>query len=118
MYIYAAECYCDDCAKDIKKRILKETGKKASDFRDETTFDSDEYPKGPSDDGASSDGPEHCASGEDCLDPTEINGEKYGHFFENDLTEAGVENLKEHIRQGGPVAEFWKEHYSQYYDLD
>lgn len=116
MYIFDAECYCDECGEAIKKRILKELNKKPSDFADERNFDSSEFPKGPSDDEAESDCPEHCASQEDCLNPTEIEGELYGHFFENNLTDAGVQYIKE--ADDGPVVRFWKEYYSQFYDLN
>ena len=114
MYIYAAECWCDECGESIKKQILKELDKKASDFDDERAYDSDEFPKGPYDDNEASDGPEHCASREDCLNPTIIADEKYGHFFENDLTEAGIQNLKEmHENQRSEVTEFWVSHYRE-----
>ncbi len=118
MYIYAADCYCDACGEDIKQRILKELGKKPEDFDDERTYDSGEFPKGPFDDEAESDSPQHCASGEDCLDPTIIadnnNGEDHvvGHFFENNLTTTGVEYLKDmHKNQRSEITEYWVDYY-------
>lgn len=108
-YIYAADCYCEKCGEDLKAKLPKPTNPD-----DENTFDSDVYPKGPySDAGGESDTPQHCGSGKDCLDPTEIAGEKYGKFLENDLTTAGVEYVKElHADRGGPVTQFWIDFYN------
>lgn len=113
-YIYAADIWCEACGKAIRKRLTK-GGKRPKDWRDETTYDSDEFPKGPYDNGGGEcDGPQHCASREECLEPTEIDGEKYGRFLENDLTDEGcayVLNL--HMESNSAVTQFWMDHYSE-----
>jgi len=113
MFIYAAACYCDKCGRAIQQDVLKTLNKTAEDFEDERTFDSDEYPKGPYDDEQESDSPEHCASGQDCLDPTIIGDQVCGYFFGNNLTTYGVENLQEmHKNQTSEITKFWMDYYN------
>ena len=120
MFIYAAACYCDECGIAIQKDVLKALNKTPEDFADERTFDSDEYPKGPYSDEQEADGPEHCASGEDCLNPTIIGDQVCGYFFGNELTTHGVENLQEmHRNSPSEITEFWVNYYNSHgYDID
>lgn len=108
-YIYAADCYCEACGERLKETLPKPTNPD-----DETTFDSDVYPKGPFDDaGGESDTPQHCGSGQDCLSPTTIGGEKYGCFLENDLTDAGQKYVEEmHKDRPTAVTRFWIDYYN------
>ena len=114
-YIYAADCYCEKCGESIRAGIDR-AGIAPNDLDDETTFDCGVYPKGPfADAGGEADTPQHCGSGEDCLDPTVIAGEKYGRFLENDLTHAGVEYVRElHADRPTPVTEFWAGWYNSH----
>jgi hypothetical protein len=64
-YIYCADIYCDDCGKEICRNIKAE-GHAPEDVNDETTFDSDEYPKY-CDDDAETDSPQHCGNHADCI---------------------------------------------------
>lgn len=115
-YIYQADVYCEDCAKAIKAR-LKKAGLRPKDYKDETTFDSGDWPKGPYSD-EESDSPEHCGSGAECLDPTEIDGEKYGKFLENPLTIEGQKYvLEQHKESPSKVTEFWLTFYD-YIEVD
>ncbi len=124
VYIYAADIYCEKCGKSIRRRIRKE-GNAPKHYLDETTYDSGEFPKGPiADGGGEADHPNHCASGEDCLEPTEIEGEKYGCFLENDLTTEGIDYINQGLRENfetgkdGAVVKFWANHYrSVGYDI-
>lgn len=119
--IYCADIYCDDCIDDIKRRIAIEVfeGKiiggiadlivineytsyddvvNQLDRLDERDYDSDEYPKWCDEEGES-DCPQHCGSGQDCLNPyVHTDGEKYGYFFGNPLTSHGDEYVKETVR--------------------
>lgn len=113
-YIYCADMYCEACTKAIKDEHAR-LGTVPDDPDDETSYDSDEYPKGPFSD-EESDTPQHCGNGKDCLDPTEIGGEKYGQFFENPLTSEGENYVKE--CGDGPAKEFWLEHYGLRPDRD
>jgi len=113
-YIYRADIYCEDCAKEIMARLLTESGKKLEDYEDEHTYDSDEFPKGPYED-EESDTPEHCANGPSCINAITLpDGTKIGDWLENDLTDYGVEYIKEVIEEGGPVAGLWAEWYKDY----
>lgn len=139
--IYCADIYCSDCIEDIKDRIATELFNgddnscmkefiddadypgfmEVSDFRNqldslaEGYYDSEQYPKHCGDD-EESDSPQHCGSGENCLNPSETSdGEKYGYFFENNLTADGDEYVKETVnenlrdgRTDSPAVELWK----------
>ena len=139
--IYQADVWCDDCADSIKDRICDELwdsnenapfkgdplcpdGRPVSDFtsRDELSdyldmmdhneYDSDEYPKDyPG--GNESDCPDHCGAHAGCLNAIELSdGSKIGAWLENDLTSDGVDYVKQAVREGGEVAELWREWYS------
>jgi len=57
-YIYCAALYCDECANRIKERLTA-----PADVEDESSYDSDAYPKGPYlDGGGEADTPQHCDS--------------------------------------------------------
>ena len=120
VYIYQAELFCEECGLDIKA-LLNEQGKYPQNPDDETTFDSDFYPKGPYDDGGGeSDCVEHCGSGDGCINAIEWDdGSKSGCMLENPLTRDGVEHLKEAIRErneGEPneVVDLWESFYKEY----
>lgn len=113
--IYAADCWCDDCAEAIKKRLRGE-GKTPENPDDETTYDSDEWPKYMSEDEAA-DSPQHCASGDECLnaielaDSNSISTFKIGALLSTELTNDGVEYVRE-LTESDPdsdVVKFWKE---------
>lgn len=109
-YIYAADVWCDDCGKDIC-RIITAEGNAPADPDDQRSYDNGEFPQYVEDFGES-DCPEHCAAGEDCINAYEFpDGCKIGVWLENDLTTDGEEYVKEAIREGGEVAELWREWY-------
>lgn len=113
-YIYCADIYCEDCGRAIRKRIKAE-GFAPADPRDETSYDSDEYPKGPYDEGGGeADCPQHCGSGADCLNALELsNGTKVGAWLENPLTRDGANYVREALAEGGEVAGLWGQWYSE-----
>lgn len=83
-YVYRGSLICEDCAERVKERIPKPVG---MDPNNESSWDSDEYPKGPyPDGGGESDCPQHCGH---C-----------GRFLENPLTDAGQEFVAEAIVSG------------------
>ena len=91
IYIYAADTWCEDCANAIKEQLDKE-GKTPEDPNNEHTFDSDEYPKGPFDSSnETTDSPDHCAAGAECLNAIVDGDQKYGCWLEQPLTNEGVE---------------------------
>lgn len=109
--IYCADVWCDDCAEAIRDDI-RGHGKAPIDPDDESSYDSDEFPKLAGDD-EESDSPTHCASGTDCLNADRLSdGTKVGLLF-GELTDAGIEYVKEAIAAGGLVAEFWKAGYEE-----
>lgn len=82
-FIFQAALYCDDCGERIRAELTAD-GKAPADIENESSYDSDEFPKGPySDAGGESDSPEHCAG---CHV-----------FLDNSLTDAGVEYVLEHL---------------------
>jgi hypothetical protein len=107
-FIYRGGLYCEACAAAIKERLRAE-GHEPANSNDERSFNSDEWPKGPFSD-EESDSPQHCAIGEHCLAPTEIDGKNYGQFFENPLTTEGERYVKDEASEG-PVKDFWMRFY-------
>src|SRR5208337_1332878 len=76
-YVYAADIYCEDCGRAIKKGLEK-------------SDDSDDYPQGPYPDGSGeSDGPQHCGAHAGCLNAMEFAGTKVGVWLGNPLTNNG-----------------------------
>lgn len=111
VYMYQADLWCDCCGKQICEDITKE-GKAPADPDDECSYDSDEYPKSCAGLSDEADSPQHCAAGAECLEPFELNGEKYGAFLENDLTDEGERYVKElHKERPTELTQFWMDHY-------
>jgi hypothetical protein len=108
VYVSQAALLCEDCG--VKAReTLTTLGKAPQDPDDESSYDSDDFPKGPyPDGGGESDSPKHC---DHCQA-----------FLENPLTDAGLDYVKEQVltlythgalraRLNGPVIETWREFY-------
>lgn len=97
VFIYQAALYCTDCGESIRER-LDAAGETPDDPSDESSYDSDDYPKGPfPDGGGEADSPQHCGAGEDCLNALTLAGTKVGAFLENQLTSEGVDYAREMI---------------------
>jgi hypothetical protein len=101
VYVYRAALYCEECGDAIKVRLTDQAPEDAS---DESSYDSDDYPKGPFDDGGGeADTPHHC--------------DACGVFLENPLTGDGVEYVRETIEREtiagevGKVALEWSAFY-------
>ncbi|MHA2279715.1 MAG: hypothetical protein ACXAC5_02310 [Promethearchaeota archaeon] len=110
--IYQADTWCDSCAEEIRQAI-RESGKAPENPGDETSYDSDEYPKWMGDD-ESADSPQHCASHEGCLEAETLpSGDKIGKLLSRELTNEGVEYVNEQITEGGEVAEFWRHEFEE-----
>ncbi len=110
--IYQADIFCDSCGADIRARLAPTL---VGSEIDETTYDSDDYPKFAADD-EESDSPQHCGSGETCLEAEELSdGSKVGCLIGTNLTDDGVEYVREAIKGGGVVAEFWAEQFGDYF---
>lgn len=107
VYAYQADIYCENCANKIRYELSRE-GKEPNNISDETSYDTDEYPKGPyPDGGGEADSPQHCGG---C-----------NTFLENPLTQYGYEYTKEHIERdirnsyyGSVAIQEW----GQFYGID
>jgi hypothetical protein len=121
VYIYQADLYCEDCGQKICK-ALKRAGKAPKDPSDEYSYDSDDYPKGPTDEGEA-DSPNHCANGEKCVNAQTLKWKgkkvgKVGMFLETSLTSDGVDYLCEMVGHRGAndyqkaLHKFWLDHYN------
>lgn len=105
-YIYQADIYCDDCG----TKIINESTSEILD-------DSDEFPQY-CDNEQESDCPEHCACQEECINAIELSdGTKIGCLIGTNLTNDGIEYVKEAVKDGGLVAELWKQEFN-YIDFD
>lgn len=123
-YTYQADIYCEDCGLDIRNKLSKH-GKAPANPDDETTYDSDDYPKGPdAEGGGPADRPQHCGSRADCINAVELvdshdasapplQPSLIGVPLENPLTDDGIEYVREAIEAGGDVAtQIWADIYS------
>lgn len=108
--IYQADVWCDSCADDIRQRIQKQ-GNAPENPDDETTYDSDEFPKYMGED-ESADTPQHCGSGEDCLEAEIMpSGAKIGKLLSRELTNDGIQYVKEYILEGGEISNWWRQQF-------
>ncbi len=99
-YLYSAALYCENCGQSIKAD-LDVCRQAPHEPDDETSYDSDEYPKGPYPDGGSeADSPQHC--------------DACGMFLENPLTADDYEYVAKAVARGGDVADLW----ADFYDID
>ncbi len=117
IYIYQADTFCVDCTEQIKAALIL-SGKQPEDPSDESSYDSDEWPKGPySDD--ESDYPDFCGSHDDCKNAIDIGeGFKIGCPLNNLLTQEGVEYLHRMYKDADEnVRQILKEHWGITYDL-
>jgi len=77
VYMYRAALYCEACGQAIREQLDKDD-KRPEQHTDETTYDSDDYPKGPyKDGGGKADCFQHC-------DACHV-------FLANPLTEDGIQ---------------------------
>jgi hypothetical protein len=80
-FIYCAALLCGDCGEDVRKDIT-DAGHAPADPDNESTYDSDQFPKGSyPDGGGEADGPQFC--------------DHCGTFLENPLTDEGDRRLRE-----------------------
>lgn len=109
-YMYRAAFYCADCGKELCTETAKPEG---MDLENESTWDSDDYPKGPyPNGGGEADTPQHC--------------DACGVFLENSLTDDGRDYVREAVEEGhelvaskrrlhvtwrNPVVKEWSEFY-------
>jgi hypothetical protein len=86
---------------------LRDEGNAPLDTSDETSYDSDEYPKYASDD-EENDSPVHCAAGPDCVDAITLpSGHKIGCLIGYSLTSHGLDYARHAVAIGGEVADLW-----------
>ncbi len=96
-YIYQADIYCADCAKNYRQHLSQNCTK--------DTGDSDQFPQGPRDmTWQEADSPQHCGN---C-----------NLFLENPLTNDGEKELKILLSKpaSNGIAEIIHAEYKQYYD--
>ncbi len=85
VFVYQAALYCEPCGTSIRERLDGE-GKRPADLDNESSFDSDDYPKGPyADGGGEADSPNHC--------------DACNAFLENALTTDGESYLADQISE-------------------
>lgn len=103
-YIFQADIYCEDCAKEIMER------QHAYEPGDGDAWDSDFYPKGPyADGGGEADTPQHCGGCRVFLDnPLTGDGETYVRDAFREFVETGRGSLA--------VLGEWKAAYSWVWD--
>jgi hypothetical protein len=113
-YIYQADVWCDSCGEHIKAELDREN-KTPEDVDDESSFDSDEYPKHYDAESEESDGPENCADGR-CGGFS--NGSSYGTFLQNQLTQEGYRYLKGMLDGHGATLPEYAKEWADYYQFE
>ncbi len=114
-YIYQADTWCDDCGEHIKADIAREHPELVPDDpEDESSFDSDQYPKQYDATNEESDSPQNCTSG-NCADMA--NGQNYGTFLENQLTSEGYKYLKGMLDGHGATLPQFAQEWADYYQF-
>lgn len=95
-YAYSAALYCAHCGEGIR-RDLTAAGKAPANPDDESSYDSDAFPKGPyGDGGGEADSPQHC--------------DACGVFLENPLTPDGDAYVRERVEPYRPDGDTsWQE---------
>ena len=98
-YMYQAAWLCEECGEKARAELAAE-GRAPADPEDESSYDSDDFPKGPyPDGGGEADSPQHC--------------DRCGKFLENPLTAEGYKYVREAIREGGEGVEEWADFYPE-----
>jgi len=107
MYIFQGDKYCNDCG--LEKVVLNNK----PDYPE--PWDTDDYPKCV--EAEYSDYPDHCGSGQYCLNAIELaSGWKIGELLSTQLTSEGEEYLKDMVSHGGEVAEYWRVEFHWLFD--
>ena len=108
-YIYQADVWCDDCGAKIIADLTAQ-GKAPEDPDNESSFDSDEFPKHYDAENEESDGPENCADGHCAGD--------YGTFLQNQLTTDGYTYLKKMLDEHGETLPEFAKEWADYYQFE
>lgn len=102
-YVYQAALHCADCAAKLIAELAPPPNMQP---RNESTWDSDDYPKGPyADGGGEADCPQHC--------------DTCGAFLENPLTAEGENYVRELLARGDrapTTRSIWHTAYREFYD--
>ena len=106
MYIYNADVYCSKCGADLVATFEREGV--------EDTGDSNDYPQSTCSLGES-DGPHHCGSMSDCLDPETLSdGTQVSALLSDGLTSDGAEYVTQAVNEDPtrPLMQLWAEVFS------
>jgi len=130
MFVYCADTWCDSCGERLRREIA-EQGLAPADW-DDLYVDSDSWPQPALEE--PTDGPDHCANGEHCLEAVDLlayglptvafkpvlvgaETQRIGAPTNDGLTEYGVAYLKEMLDEPSPTAyqtalfAYWRELY-------
>ena len=112
-YIYRADLYCDECGDRICERLTA-AGKQPACVENESSFDSEYYPKHADNEGH--DTPHHCAAGQNCINRFRVGAKgnlvKTGcivvsALITQNLTTYGVDYVIESADRGNSVGLYW-----------
>jgi hypothetical protein len=113
-YIYQADVWCDKCGEHIKAELAR-NGTVPDDPEDESSYDSDEYPKSYDAENGEADSPQNCADGR-C--GGFANGHGYGTFLQNRLTGEGYRYLKGILDEHGAGLPEYAQEWADYYQFE
>jgi len=86
VFIYRAALYCEDCGKAIRKQLV-DAGQTPDNPDNESSYNSDDFPKGPyPNGGGESNRPQYCSSNDQCINVVTLqSGHKIGAMLENPI---------------------------------
>jgi len=105
VYIYQAALICEECGEKCREKLTEE-GRAPEDPDDEASFDSDNFPKGPTEEGES-DSPSHCDHCNVFLE-TRLTGEGIDQLLDD------AEAILQGLREPGAVFEQWIAYYERH----
>jgi len=100
-YVFAGDLLCTDCAEEYMRSHNPPPNMNPD---DESTWDSDDWPKGPyPNGGGDADCPHHCV--------------QCGRFLENPLTHDGEQYVRDAVEAGaGPCVNVWRSSYGYLFE--
>lgn len=113
-YTYKADVWCDTCGERIRAELTI-AGTAPADPEDESSYDSDDFPKHYDAENDEVDGPQNCASG-DC-DGNDQTG-RYGTFLETQLTPDGYSALQKMLDRDGATLPAYAQEWADFYQFE
>lgn len=92
---HGCDVYCERCAREIIIPGLDTSPEDVAElWEDPSTIENQDIP-------------EHCCSGDGCLERIEVDGEYVGKLIDYNMSKEGIAYIKNKLREGKPAARLW-----------